>query len=377
MRRVLILALAGSFFAARVAVAQPDAWIVAPQPLMGDVSALAADVSADGSRVVGTSYGAGGSSSGVIWDDVGEPFALVPAEQSYLHLVSRDGSTVVGSFVDQGALVWFRWTSSLGVSLLDVAEDSFWPRMPYVHAISTDGETILGSFDSIRTSSAVRWDAGVRSSAAPDGYRYARLVDIADTGRIAANEPWLGSLLVDGAIVTPLWVPPVGLSMMCHLTAMSADGSAMAGACESPVGSHVSLQLPVRWSERGGRQVSYLTDTFRGVATDVSADGDVVVGTVYDGPARRPFVWTVRTGFRFLEDLLEEAGVDASAVALDAVFEAAVSADGRTVVGDTFIARLPVEPVPEPSALAANGAALCAALFARFSRRAGSRRGRS
>jgi len=251
------------------AAAALDPYVVTPQPLAGDSFAQAADVSADGRRVVGTSYGPGGTTV-VLWEDLGLPAELTPGgDSAYAIAISGDGSTVAGARAP-GA---FRWTAADGLVPLESAAGA--AAIPIVSAVSFDGSVWVGSCDERST--------------------------------------------------------PIDFA-------------------------------PVRWSDAGGPQISYLSTAFRGVATDVSGDGSVVVGSVYDGPSRRPFVWTTATGFRFLEDELADAGVDTSGVALDAIYDVHVSADGRTVVGEHFIARIP-EPVPEPSALTAGLVALLGLLL--------------
>jgi hypothetical protein len=74
------------------AAAALDPYVVTPQPLAGDSFAQAADVSADGRRVVGTSYGPGGTTV-VLWEDLGLPAELTPGGDSAYATLPASRST--------------------------------------------------------------------------------------------------------------------------------------------------------------------------------------------------------------------------------------------------------------------------------------------
>jgi len=342
---------------ATAASAQPEPYIVVPPPLPGDRWIAVADVSGDGRRVVGRSILASVHTA-VFWDDLGPATPLAPGDVYGTPIaISSDGTTVVGRYALPTVSPPFLWTEATGAVTLPDLENPIRPAE--ASGISVDGSTVLGNVwvpsPSVGSQAlAARWDDGVLSIFKPDGHPdglAGSLWDMSATGLVVGSgEVWDGT-----ALVTSVEVP--GLTD-CGVRAISRDGTVWAGSCslEATPWSWV----PVRWSGEGSSLAS-LTETYVGEADGVSADGSVVVGSVYEGPARRPFVWTAVDGFRFLEDRLEAAGVDTSAVPLDAVWSAAVSDDGRTVVGQGFIARIPEpQPVPEPAAALAGVAVLVA-----------------
>jgi len=318
LRLVVLLLVAGS------AAAQPAPYIVVPQPLPGDIGLDVTGVSGDGRRVVGRSAESWLHSRIVVWDDLGAPIAITPAgEDVSFGYISGDGSMIIGTL-----------------------------------------ETSIGG---LITPMAARWDADVVSLFTPDGYPDGLpgyLIGVSASGRLlgyanqSSQHP--GPFVSDGTQIEPIDLPPGAES--CLAEEISDDGSTWVGSCFLLANPYA--YVPVRWSERGGLQVAYLSETKVGTATDVSADGSVVVGSAYDGGGRRPFVWTGSTGFRFLEDVLEASGVDTTGVTLNNLFAVYVSADGRTVGGGKFIARLP-EPVPEPGSLSGAVAALLAVALER------------
>lgn len=147
-------------------------------------------------------------------------------------------------------------------------------------------------------------------------------------------------------------------------------GQMTRGAVEYPYGE------AFRWSDGEVLGLGYLADlgieSFS-VATSVSGDGSVVVGTSYDGTpgsAAAAFVWTESAGMRSLLELLLENG----ATGLEGwrlLYGNGISTDGRWIVGyginpngegESFLANI---SVPEPSAAWLLGSALAALACAR------------
>jgi uncharacterized membrane protein len=351
------LLIAFQLAAGTAVVAQQEPFAIAPQPLPGDVAAAAADISADGRRIVGISSASGyQTQTVVIWDDLGPPTAITPPGRYQLGLlsISADGSTVVG-FGDET----FRWNAVDGL----VEIPTVWPQ-----GVSADGSVIFGSIlkGPPGAGHAGLWDSGVVSlltpSEYPGGMPYAGLVGARPDGRVIGSG--FGYVFdSDGTAIAPLFTP-LGHGG-CSASSVSDDGSTVVGTCGPTSGFGY---FPVRWSDHGTADFSQLTETW-GQAHDVSADGSVVVGEAVDfsgsSPQTRAFVWRPRTGFRYLHELLDEAGVDPIGVSL--ISASGVSADGRTVVGATLIARLPEEVVPEPAAIASGIAALLALALRRRS----------
>jgi uncharacterized membrane protein len=119
------------------------------------------------------------------------------------------------------------------------------------------------------------------------------------------------------------------------------------------------FRFPFRWTDQPVVQFTTLTALgIDAIPNAVSSDGDVIVGgtRLLTGPHPvGAFVWEPSAGLRTLETILAEASVDTSGVFFTAAI--GVSADGRIVVGDSFVARMPA-PVPEPRVPAAAAAAL-------------------
>ncbi len=115
-----------------------------------------------------------------------------------------------------------------------------------------------------------------------------------------------------------------------EVQALSDDGNWAVGS-----GVSVNGWEAWRWSEATGLQnLGHLSPTFRGAATDVSADGSVVVG--YDrpfGPALfgQGFIWTEDLGMMNLNAYAESLGIDTQGVVMS--LPLGISADGRTIVG--------------------------------------------
>jgi len=107
------------------------------------------------------------------------------------------------------------------------------------------------------------------------------------------------------------------------------------------------------------------TDSLGASAVDVSADGLVIVGTLFlPGNRQRAFRWTRETGMQTVEDWLRSRG----AVVLEDVTKVAVgvSADGTAVVGtlSDFTGFLAIGPeISLPQSVAADKIGWLAALL--------------
>jgi len=142
---------------------------------------------------------------------------------------------------------------------------------------------------------------------------------------------------------------------------ISADGSVIVGWGTTSFGRE-----PFVWTETDGlRSLGKLPDVFvlGAQANAVSADGRVIVGEGYSG-AGGAFIWTEETGYRLLMDVLtNELNVDLQN--WQALLSAEdISADGMTIVGhgvnpsgrfEAFVARV---PEPGTAALLLMGLAL-------------------
>lgn len=213
------------------------------------------------------------------------PLGDLPGGSSYFsraNAASADGSTVVGMSRSASGLEAFRWTLDEGmVGLGDLPGGLF--RSEALD-VSADGTIIVGtarSADRSRTE-GFRWEDDFMS----------------DVGTFDAG--WSSS----------------------YPSAISADGSTIAGGGTSPIGFQAFV-----WTVTGG--LVGLGDLpggeFQSDANDVSADGSVVVGNSQTGNGDgEAFHWSPQTGMVGL-GFLPGGGSFSSA--------SAVSADGTVIIG--------------------------------------------
>ncbi|MDV3349572.1 hypothetical protein QGP82_12780 [Leptothoe sp. LEGE 181152] len=208
----------------------------------------------------------------------GNPYGTVASD------ISADGSVIAGHSDNEA----FRWTQATGlVGLGDLPDGSFRSR---ADAISADGSVIVGKGSSeANYHEAFRWTQA-------EGMRV------------------LGS---------PVDLPIRG-SFTSRAVAVSADGSVIVGFINpnghNPLG--VSENQAFRWTQTGGMSLlSDPTDKALSMASDVSADGSVVVGKRTTAFETEIFRWTQAEG---MVSLGEWPG------------SVKVSADGAIVLGGSF-----------------------------------------
>ena len=284
--------------------------------LPGESTSTAASVSADGAFIAGWS-----GPEAFRWSIAGlEPVATAIAGEVQVVAISEDGGTIVGDHLDLDAFegISWRWRSGTGIdtSFHFPVEDLF----SFLNT-SADGEIVAGA-------------GGV-----PDDTEVFRYTDAGTTS--LPSLPVTGSTCQCGS-------RPYG---------MSGDGSAVVGF------SHGEA---FRWTEASGTLgVGFVfdgipqdVDAQLSTARDVSADGSVVVGygeALFSGQSRA-FVWTPATGIRDLREVLVLLGLGPDLSGWQLTEAVAVSADGRTILGngvgpsgkpEAWIAVVPVIPAPE------------------------------
>ncbi|HYQ02519.1 MAG TPA: hypothetical protein VER96_27795 [Polyangiaceae bacterium] len=221
-----------------------------------------------------------------------------------------------------------------------VATSANWPTGGLAYDVSPDGKVIVGT---AADGKAVRQASGTNTSYGPflpSGD--SRLYGISGDGSIAAGAHH-GPGVTGNGYVAMRWTSGTGLTSLTGLsnwiytsaTDISADGKVIVGwaSAESEV---LSGQIPVKWS--GGS----LTPTALGAAvaqasaTSVNSDGSVIVG--YQGGA--PTVATLwdSGGAHAIKDLVASTPDFTSAWTLDTAV--GVSDDGKFIVGNgTFQGR--------------------------------------
>jgi probable HAF family extracellular repeat protein len=211
--------------------------------------------------------------------------------------ISRDGQTVVGTSTEGSNFSVFRWTPAGGMTAVGITRPTTSGDM--AAGVSDDGSVIVGEH-----------------SVGFGGQRYAYRFT---PGGGIQN---LGTLPVPG---NP------GGETNSRATAVSADGSVVVGQSDGAGATGGWRYQAFRYTPAGGMQgLGYLSaGGTTSDAADVSADGQVVVGSseyASTSNAYHAFRWTPTGGMVSLGDL--PGGTDTS-------FAAAVSSDGNVVVGNS------------------------------------------
>jgi T5SS/PEP-CTERM-associated repeat protein/probable HAF family extracellular repeat protein len=297
--------------------------------------------------------------------------------------VSANGSVVAGMGISASGAEAFRWTSERGmISLGDLVGGGVDGR---AEAVSADGSVVAGRGSSASGPEAFRWMANSGMAGLgdlPGGLSSSAARDISDDGSVivglgtsaAGTEAvrWtfgtgmagLGDLpggsfasvangvSGDGSVVVGYgssasgteafrWTSVSGMTGLGDLaggsnisiaTAASANGSVVVGQGNSAPGIEA-----FRWTLDG--VMEGLGDleggNFQSSANGVSADGSVVVGYGSSTLGFQAFVWDVGNGMRDLKGVLVPSlGAAVNGWTLSSA--RAVSADGRTIVGDGF-----------------------------------------
>lgn len=262
----------------------------------------------------------------LLWDqDTGTRVletATVPGYQSEATSMTPDGSTIVGNRAvtrtqipgtdfDSPNYEAFRWTEHGGLTRLfpDAASGSL------ANDVTADGAIVVGSVPMLRST---------------------------PTGTIRVLEAFTWSE-EDGIRI--LGSLSEGEFHATSAKAISADGSTIVG------GSAVSraLSVPFVHTAEGGMLGLYDAAGTDATATDVSADGRLVIGNFGTSTGNVPFIWDPDSGVRRLQPYLESLGVDLGGRTLlsaDALLD-----DGRTIVGQVYDGGILVPyfaTIPEP-----------------------------
>jgi uncharacterized membrane protein len=317
-------------------------------------------VSADGSTVVGESRAPGG-----VWECeafrwtaaegmVGLGFLTASGIHSTASDVSADGSVVVGtSFSPAGQEEPFAgeepfiWTAGTGPAPLLAAPGS--PGRSIATAVSADGSVVLGMTETAPLPEVFRWTAGqgVDDPGLPRG----------DPAAMSAD----GSVVVGTDYATARayhWTEATGAVDLGNLPGndlntfasdVSADGSVVVGSVMVPLPTDDYGQA-FRWTEATGMVTLGPIQESDSHARAVSADGSIVVGSHSD----EAFIWDANHGMRSLYDVLTgEYGLDLTGWRLQWAND--ISADGTVIVGYGTNPAGDAEAwraeIPEPSAL--------------------------
>ena len=335
------------FTAALLAVAPFTAGVAGQQLVTLPPGSWANDITPDGEVVVGTYSG-----GGFIWRWRTEPSpTVVPGGD--MVAVSDDGTVVCGNMPDpvSGAEVAGRWTASTGWEPLgSLLGDDGCGSLSHAYDISGDGSTIVG----------LAWNG-----CSGRGFRWTEATGMQELMNLVNGNNRASAISGDGSLIggfaqgdfdrTPAyWTPDtVGLtvdsSLVGEVHGISHDGATSVGGVKFPgVGEQRAF---IRDTATGQTQnLGNLNGGFwKGIATDLSHDGQVVVGYDTIGLGREAWVWTPADGIVGLDTILADAGLGGG---FPTWVCRAVSGDGTVVVGGgegdgsvfgfgAFIAELP------------------------------------
>jgi len=313
-------------------------------------SSWAADVSSDGSVVVGTSVdslyayinGEGvpvsvdrafrwvkGAGLQRLPDDIAPP-----DYRSVGMAVSGDGSVVAGNVEGSGpqnpsqAFTWSKATGSVKLGAV-------WT---YTRGLSVNGKVAVGGS---RGNRAEAWGAGAASVTGPGQTAWADAVDTNEDGSVI-----VGSALDDVNVVRAVVWRQDGAHFLEAPTgpapglaaAVTPDGLVIVGAADIPGGSAgATIHRAMLWTQKAGSSSAFGLDDLPGgkdnsEAVDVSGDGKLVVGWGTTANGTEALIWDRVSGTRRLVDELIARGIEwPNSWSINTV--TAISTDGTTVVG--------------------------------------------
>ncbi len=322
------------------------------------------DVSDNGLVAIGTSYD--GSANNAMrtfrWTAEGGAQSIGTL-QGYTHVnavaISGDGNTLVGEVHNKqnGSInpqyQAYRWTQStglVGLGYLTGYTDS------YAADVNQNGQIIVGSGSGGNQSSdsqAFRWteQTGMVGLGFLNNGKNSDAYSISGDGRVIVGNADDGST---GKSVAFRWTEAEGMKSLGQLGnsrdiawAVSNDGSVIVGQSDF-YNNNVFSRGSFRWTAATGMtNLGVLNGGNSSVATDVSGNGLVIVGTANDGAdnnAYRAYRWTNETGMQTVEKWLSENGVQVdSGLKTDIAY--ATNTDGSVVVGQLankhgFLARV-------------------------------------
>ncbi|MFT5733875.1 MAG: putative membrane protein [Planctomycetota bacterium] len=327
-------------------------------PGAADANSGALAVSADGSHVLGWANSplSRAAREATYWGASTHPTGVgtLPTLNVWgsLRAISRDGLFLVGDTNAGEAMSAVIWSDSLGLSALPALPGSVGSTAA---GVASGGGTVVGTSDfrdevtashPVLSREATRWENGVATGLGflPGGAS-SEATDVSPDGRfvVGRSDVPMGFQSHEAF----LWSATGGMQSLGDLpggyrrslaVAVSDDGSVVAGWGMAT--SHPFRTRVWRWTNQTGLVlIDLLTGDFGAEPTDMSGDGNVIVGwsTTPGGAERRPFIWDPVHGTRDLMAVLESQGADISPWrdSSGRVFMEAqgVSADGKTVVG--------------------------------------------
>jgi probable HAF family extracellular repeat protein len=243
--------------------------------------------------------------------------------------LSANGTVAVGYSQSAAGYEAIRWTQGGGmVSLGDLAGGT---TNAFARAVSSDGSVIAGAGTSASGTESFRWTSGTGLTGLGDltggafaSTAYAISADgsvVAGTGNSSTSQAYRWT---SGGGMVGLGYLAGGSTNISQVRGISADGSVIVGFSSSSTGSG---QEAFRWTEGGGMVGLGLLagGSLTSAAHAVSADGTTIVGQSYNASTQIEAIrWTQAGGMVGLGDL---PGGSVSSTAYG------VSGNGAIVVG--------------------------------------------
>ena len=333
--------------------------------LEGGWSSSASSVNFDGSLIAGTSsfrifpWGVGSSSvdgqGAFLWSPATGIESLAPMEggpESFSTAISHNGSVVVG-----GNGTAFRWTRSGGMQNLGILPGG---TGSYATGVNSDGTVIGGvSFLSGGGERGFVWTAmgGLQALSTPSSlspvhlqnWDYSRAYGVSANGAVLVGMVYSSSDEIQAVRWTGSGdvqeiITPRGGSAR----AANFDGSVVVGASLSSN----DVEAGFIWTESGGLQdLGFLAGGNTSLASSVSGDGSLVVGSSNSSEGFKAFIWDAENGMQDLNIYLAGKGIDLAGWTLRSAED--ISLDGKTVVGYGTLngetRAFAVSGVPEPA----------------------------
>ncbi|MEK6677029.1 MAG: hypothetical protein AABZ47_15425 [Planctomycetota bacterium] len=264
-------------------------------PISSSSNARAVGLSEDGRTVVGYLHVVNGI-EGILWQDgnsISLGVGVVP------QALSTNGDIIVGYRLSSGAnSVAFHLTRSSG-QMVDIPLDGF--MYSTAVDVSGDGRVVVVVADN-------------------------PLFQTASNSSIQ-NQAFAFRWTVDESLVEP--IDPLSGGTYFSPTSISANGSVIVGYGDS----NPSTYKAIMWTEKDGTQSLDTPSFLDSYAYDVSANGEVIVGYKHVTPiSRESFIWDELNGMRLLRPTLEKV----FSLSLDdwlLPVATRISADGRVIVG--------------------------------------------
>jgi probable HAF family extracellular repeat protein len=263
----------------------------------------ASGISADGRTVVGTSDTWEGPGA-FLWTrdggmlEIGDMLGGV--YEGSAAAVSADGTSVVGVgsvALGRPRFTPFQWTEESGFKAL---VDTIYSVDAFANAIAGNGDVIGGTLQ--------------------QGFFFDRTAFFA----VRWRRPYEGASFFVTELLPRLEEPADHVPDMGSVSGVSANGSVLVGYAWSAAGIQAA-----RWIGGGVAGLGDLAGgDFHSRATDVSADGERIVGQGSTDAGHEAFLWTFQQGMVSIGDL---PGGPVESI------PNAISADGTTIVGDASV----------------------------------------